>query len=124
MPFSAYASYNPAFIVPPGIPGSYWLKNGYICVYQVSKCIALLFLFLLCLDVHFNRISLPLLFLMFQMPIFISVFIGLRAMATLPVASMATGGVLWFTDLTIPDPYYILPILTSLTMLATIEVSH
>ncbi|KAI1103464.1 60Kd inner membrane protein-domain-containing protein [Jackrogersella minutella] len=32
-----------------------------------------------------------------------------RGMASMPVPSMETGGFAWFTDLTIPDPYYILP---------------
>lgn len=57
-----------------------------------------------------------------QMPIFISVFFALRSMAKLPVESMKHGGILWFTDLTLPDPYYVLPIVTSLTMLGIIEV--
>lgn len=35
---------------------------------------------------------------------------------------MTTGGVLWFTDLTASDPYYVLPLAASATMLATIEV--
>ena len=29
---------------------------------------------------------------------------------------MKTGGLSWFSDLTVPDPYYILPILTSVTL--------
>ena len=37
-------------------------------------------------------------------------------MANCPVDSMKTGGLSWFTDLTVPDPYYILPILTSVTL--------
>lgn len=35
-----------------------------------------------------------------------------RNMATLPVPGLETGGVLWFYDLTVADPYFILPILT------------
>jgi membrane protein insertase Oxa1/YidC/SpoIIIJ len=35
---------------------------------------------------------------------------------------MQTGGVLWFSDLTASDPYYILPLTASATMLATLEV--
>jgi YidC/Oxa1 family membrane protein insertase len=58
------------------------------------------------------------------MPIFMSVFVGMRAMATLPVESMTRGGILWFVDLTVPDPYYVLPLLTCATMLATIEVRN
>ena len=43
-------------------------------------------------------------------------------MANLPVESMKVGGLLWFPDLTIADPYFILPILCSASMLLTIEV--
>jgi len=44
-------------------------------------------------------------------PVFISFFFGLRKMANLPVESMKEGGLFWFTDLTLADPYYILPLL-------------
>ena len=37
-------------------------------------------------------------------------------MANCPVDSMKTGGLAWFSDLTVPDPFYILPILTSVTL--------
>ena len=37
-------------------------------------------------------------------------------MANCPVDSMKTGGLSWFSDLTVPDPYYILPVLTSVTL--------
>lgn len=57
-----------------------------------------------------------------QAPLFISFFIGLRQMANAPVASMKEGGLWWFADLTVPDQFYLLPIITTLTMLATIEV--
>jgi YidC/Oxa1 family membrane protein insertase len=36
-------------------------------------------------------------------------FMILRAMAKLPVPGLETGGVLWFHNLTLPDPYFILP---------------
>lgn len=49
--------------------------------------------------------------IMGQMPIFISMFVGLRGLANLPLESMESGGLSWFTDLTIPDPYYGLPII-------------
>lgn len=57
-----------------------------------------------------------------QAPLFISFFIGLRQMANAPVESMRDGGLFWFTDLTVPDQFFLLPIITSLTMLATIEL--
>ncbi|KAK3603833.1 hypothetical protein CHS0354_042840 [Potamilus streckersoni] len=57
-----------------------------------------------------------------QVPVFFSFFSGLRKMANLPVDSMKTGGILWFPDLTIPDPFYGLPLITFATMLAIIEI--
>ncbi|XP_022190718.2 mitochondrial inner membrane protein OXA1L [Nilaparvata lugens] len=57
-----------------------------------------------------------------QMPVFISFFLALRGMANLPIDSLHTGGALWFVDLTVPDPLYLLPLATSLTLLATVEV--
>lgn len=57
-----------------------------------------------------------------QAPLFISFFMGLRGMANVPVESMRTGGLFWFSDLTVPDQYYLLPLLTSFTMWVTIEV--
>ena len=40
--------------------------------------------------------------IMFQLPIFMSMFFGLRGMANLPVESMCDGGLFWFSDLTMP----------------------
>uniref|UniRef100_A0A1Y1LNP5 Membrane insertase YidC/Oxa/ALB C-terminal domain-containing protein n=1 Tax=Photinus pyralis TaxID=7054 RepID=A0A1Y1LNP5_PHOPY len=59
---------------------------------------------------------------MAQMPIFVSFFVGLRRMANLPVDSLRDGGIYWFTDLTVPDQFYALPIITSLTLWTTIEL--
>ncbi|KAK9886749.1 hypothetical protein WA026_018401 [Henosepilachna vigintioctopunctata] len=57
-----------------------------------------------------------------QMPIFLSFFIGLRQMANAPVESLKTGGLWWFTDLTLPDQFYLMPVITSITLWATIEL--
>lgn len=57
-----------------------------------------------------------------QAPIFVSFFMGLRQMANVPVDSLRTGGIFWFTDLTLPDQYYLLPVVTSLTVWLTIEI--
>lgn len=57
-----------------------------------------------------------------QMPIFISFFMALREMANVPIESLRSGGLFWFTDLTVPDQYYLMPVITSLTLLATIEL--
>jgi len=47
---------------------------------------------------------------------------GLRKMANLPVDSLREGGMFWFTDLTVPDQYFALPIITSITLWTTIEL--
>lgn len=57
-----------------------------------------------------------------QAPIFISFFMGIRQMVNAPVESLETGGMLWFTDLTLSDPYYLLPLITSATLALTIEL--
>ncbi|XP_026750020.1 mitochondrial inner membrane protein OXA1L [Galleria mellonella] len=57
-----------------------------------------------------------------QAPLFISFFMGLRGMANCPVDSMSHGGLWWFTDLTVPDQFFLLPIITSATLYATIEL--
>lgn len=59
---------------------------------------------------------------MAQAPIFISYFIGIRRMVNAPVESLHTGGELWFTDLTLADPYFLLPLLTCSTMALTIHL--
>ncbi|TRY62097.1 hypothetical protein TCAL_01760 [Tigriopus californicus] len=58
-----------------------------------------------------------------QAPIFISMFMGLRNMTTLPVESMETGGLLWITDLTVPDPYYVLPVVTAASVYLQLKVA-
>uniref|UniRef100_A0ACB8EXI3 Uncharacterized protein n=1 Tax=Sphaerodactylus townsendi TaxID=933632 RepID=A0ACB8EXI3_9SAUR len=57
-----------------------------------------------------------------QAPIFISFFIALRKMAELPVPSLQTGGLWWFTDLSAADPLYILPLTVTVTMWAILEL--
>lgn len=57
-----------------------------------------------------------------QAPLFISFFIGLRQMANAPVESLRDGGLFWFTDLTMSDPYFLLPLITSATLYLTIEL--
>lgn len=57
-----------------------------------------------------------------QMPIFLSYFIGIRRMVNAPVESMQTGGTLWFTDLTVADPYYLLPLITCSTLALTFHL--
>ncbi|CAK7226816.1 hypothetical protein SBRCBS47491_006356 [Sporothrix bragantina] len=47
---------------------------------------------------------------MINVPFGYGMFRLLRSMAALPVPGLETGGILWFTDLTVPDPYFILPV--------------
>lgn len=61
---------------------------------------------------------------MVQLPLFVSFFLGIRQMANLPLESMKTGGLLWFPDLTIADPYFLLPMLSAASMLLTVEVEY
>lgn len=58
-----------------------------------------------------------------QIPVFLSFFLAIRRMAAVPVESMKTGGLYWFTDLTLPDPYYALPFMACFSFMVTIEVS-
>lgn len=48
-----------------------------------------------------------------QMPAQLTTFFLLKNLAYYPSATMATGGALWFNNLTLADPYYILPTLAS-----------
>lgn len=57
-----------------------------------------------------------------QMPLFVSFFFALRKMSYLPVEAFKSGGHLWFQDLTVFDPYFILPVICSFSMLATVEL--
>jgi YidC/Oxa1 family membrane protein insertase len=60
--------------------------------------------------------------LLVQMPIFITMFYVIRNFgSTHP--SFTSGGILWFQDLSAHDPYYVLPVLSALTMLAASEIT-
>src|SRR5215213_8428002 len=64
-----------------------------------------------------------------QMPIFIGIFYVIRKFGGTPgrtapeYPSFTHGGILWFQDLAHADPYYILPIISALTMLAATEIT-
>jgi YidC/Oxa1 family membrane protein insertase len=58
-----------------------------------------------------------------QMWVGISAFRLLRAMGDLPVPGMSKDGFLWFGDLSMHDPYYLLPITTSAIMYTIFKVS-
>jgi YidC/Oxa1 family membrane protein insertase len=67
-----------------------------------------------------------------QMPIFIGMFYVIRHFGgytiggkTLPpqYPSFHEGGILWFQNLSVADPYHILPVISALTMLAATEIT-
>lgn len=49
-------------------------------------------------------------------------FFALRQMAAVPVASMKTGGILWFQDLTLADPYFLLPVITATSVFVNMKL--
>ncbi|KAJ1977920.1 hypothetical protein H4R34_003394, partial [Dimargaris verticillata] len=57
-----------------------------------------------------------------QAGVFISFFMGIRGMANLPVPQFMNGGLWWFTDLTVPDPLMILPVVSCASMLLSMEL--
>nr|AWV66674.1 phosphoinositide 3-kinase regulatory subunit 4 [Brachionus koreanus] len=67
-------------------------------------------------QIGFGSMLVPLI----QFPFVVSTFIAIRKMCKLPVESMETGGALWFTDLTIADPYFILPTVATASILAIV----
>jgi len=87
----------------------------------------------LCRELNVNPLGscLPVLL---QVPVFIGIFYvilefggsagmigGTDQPGTQP--TFAQGGVLWFADLTARDPYFILPVLSSVTMLLSMEIT-
>ncbi len=60
--------------------------------------------------------------LLIQMPIFITMFYVIRNFGTTH-ESFTSGGLLWFQDLSVHDPYYVLPVLSAVTMLAASEIT-
>ncbi|PKS07217.1 hypothetical protein jhhlp_005819 [Lomentospora prolificans] len=59
-----------------------------------------------------------------QIPIGFGMFRILRAMSDLPVPALETGGFGWISNLTVPDPWYILPFIGPLTMVATMRITN
>ncbi|CAE6417882.1 unnamed protein product [Rhizoctonia solani] len=58
-----------------------------------------------------------------QMPVALAFFFGIRNICTAGLPSLKTGGIGWFTDLTLADPTWALPILSSASMLILLETS-
>lgn len=67
--------------------------------------------------------------ILIQMPIFIGIFYVIRKFggafgteATQPTFN--TGGILWFQNLSAMDPYFVLPVLSAVTMLLSMEITN
>lgn len=60
--------------------------------------------------------------LLIQMPIFIAIYVVVRSFGETH-ESFTSGGLLWFQDLSVQDPLYILPIISAVTMLAASEIT-
>lgn len=58
-----------------------------------------------------------------QLPIIIGMFMGLKKVASIYPEELARGGMLWFPDLTVTDPLYILPVTSCISMIALLELS-
>lgn len=56
-------------------------------------------------------------------PFFMSTFFALRNMASQPIQSFLEGGWAWFSNLAVPDPFYILPVVSTISLLASFEVN-
>ena len=69
-------------------------------------------------EIKFWKICVPFI----QIPLGFGTFRLLRGMADLPVPGFDTGGLLWFSDLTMPDPYGILILSTSLMYFMSFQV--
>ncbi|KAK4187001.1 mitochondrial inner membrane protein OXA1 [Podospora australis] len=59
---------------------------------------------------------------MIQIPLGIGMFRLLNASAALPIPSMEFGGALWFHDLTVADPFFILPILSGVFFISGMRI--
>ena len=57
-----------------------------------------------------------------QVPIGFGTFRLMRGMAYLPAPGLDTGGLLWFSDLTLSDPLFILPVATAAVYATTFKV--
>ena len=59
--------------------------------------------------------------LLVQMPIFLGLYYTIKEFENLQ--SFTTGGLLWFQDLTVADPLFVLPVIFVITMMASQEVT-
>jgi YidC/Oxa1 family membrane protein insertase len=66
----------------------------------------------------FGALAAPLI----QLPCFLGMFFGLKKIGSIYPNELASGGMFWFPDLTVPDPLYILPLASAVTFLGLTEM--
>ena len=66
----------------------------------------------------------PVLLPLMSMPIFLGMFYGIGRLVAVPLPEMMEGGFGWVTDLTMPDPYYILPLCSMVFTNIVLRVSQ
>ena len=66
----------------------------------------------------------PLVIPLMQFPVFLSIFYALEWMSKTPFPQLKEGGFSWVTDLTVTDPYYILPITSMILTNLVVRVSR
>ncbi|WP_411023303.1 YidC/Oxa1 family membrane protein insertase, partial [Salmonella sp. s51228] len=69
------------------------------------------------LSKHNIKISRQFISIGVQIPLFICYFFAIRGLYNAGLPSLATGGTLWFPNLLIPDPYFILPSTTVISLI-------
>ena len=57
-----------------------------------------------------------------QIPLFLGMFFAARELTVYNAAELGTGGMLWFPDLSIPDPYGVLPLISALLTALNIRI--
>lgn len=57
-----------------------------------------------------------------QVPVFYGFYKTLRGMSEVPVPGLADGGIAWFTDLSVTDPFYLLPAITSAALFTQLSM--
>ncbi|KAG0639431.1 60Kd inner membrane protein-domain-containing protein [Tuber brumale] len=57
-----------------------------------------------------------------QVPVFYGFYKNLRGMSDIPIPELTEGGLSWFTDLSVADPFYLLPMATSASLFAQLSL--
>lgn len=57
-------------------------------------------------------------------PIYIMMFMGIRAMSTQPLPGFLEEGVAWLPSLSVADPYFILPTMSTVMILTSMEIAR